>query len=261
MKQSIGIIGGGNMGEGLIKGAADQFIVRVAEKDIARQKYLRKMYKVEIGDVPGIVQSSNVVVLAVKPQDFEEVLAIVRNDVTKKTLIISIAAGITTRFIEKRLNKARVVRTMPNMPALIGEGITAVSSGAFATKSDVTLARRILAGLGTTVVVDEKDLDAVTAVSGSGPAYVFLFAEVMMSAARKMGLSSELSKQLVYSTLKGSTNLLEQRSEDAATLRQKVTSKGGTTQAALEVFQKGKFEALVATALKAAQKRAAELRK
>jgi pyrroline-5-carboxylate reductase len=177
-------------------------------------------------------------------------------------LFISIAAGLTTKFFEKHLcSKARVVRSMPNMPALIGEGITGICAGKYASPVDLKLAQEILSSIGETVIVKESMIDAVTAVSGSGPAYVFLFVEQWMAAAKKLGFNEAEAKKLVYKTLIGSAHLLEQSEFDAATLRVKVTSKKGTTEAALNVFAKGKFDQLVKNALLAAKKRAGELAK
>jgi pyrroline-5-carboxylate reductase len=150
---------------------------------------------------------------------------------------------------------------MPNMPALIGEGITGVCKGRYATSNDLKLAQTILSVVGPAVVVKESMIDAVTAVSGSGPAYVFLFVEQWIAAARKLGFTPQEARELVYKTLIGSAHLLAQSEFDAGTLRQKVTSKGGTTQAALDVFAKNKFDQTMINALAAAKKRAKELAK
>ncbi len=148
---------------------------------------------------------------------------------------------------------------MPNMPALIGEGITGIAPGKYATVSDLRQAQELLRSLGKTIMIKESLMDAVTAVSGSGPAYVFLFVEQWINAAKGLGLSDAQAGALVYQTLIGSAKLLEKSAFDAATLRAKVTSKGGSTQAALDVFAKGKFDQLIKKALLAAAKRAKEL--
>ena len=148
---------------------------------------------------------------------------------------------------------------MPNMPALIGEGITGVCAGRYTTSSDVKTAQTILSSVGQTVIVKESMIDAVTAVSGSGPAYVFLFVEQWMAAAKALGFKEAEAKQLVYKTLLGSAHLLEQSEFDSATLRAKVTSKGGTTQAAMDVFFNRKIDVMMKDALVAAKRRAKEL--
>lgn len=259
-KTTIGLIGGGNMGTAILAGIGRTFAVRVCEADSKRAQVLKRRFRVAVMDITTVVRQSGIVILAVKPQSFEEVLAGVRPFVTKRHLIISIAAGITCRYIEKRLGHGiRVVRTMPNLPAQVGEGMTAVCAGKRATRADLQKARQIFNGIGQAVVVEEKWMDAVTAVSGSGPAYVFLFVECLQKAAVSLGLKKDLSEQLVTQTLKGGLALLEKSKEDAGVLRARVTSKGGTTQAAMDVFFKNKFEEIFERALQAAQKRAKEL--
>ncbi len=154
-----------------------------------------------------------------------------------------------------------MVRAMPNMPALIGQGVTGICRGKHATPKDLNTARHILQTIGQILIVNESMIDAVTAVSGSGPAYVFLFVEQWINAAVKLGFNRSQAKQLVYKTLLGSARLLEKSEFDAAALRAKVTSKGGTTQAAMDVFSKAKFDQLIYKALLAAKKRAKELAK
>jgi len=257
-KNIIGIIGGGNMGEALVKGLYAKHCVHVCESNVPRVKYLRNKYKgIVVGDL-SLVEKASVIILAVKPQD----MVLKQIPSGKDRLYISIAAGLTTKFFEKHLEeKVRVVRAMPNMPALIAEGITGICAGHFAKSTDLKLAQSILSTIGQTVIVKEPMMDAVTAVSGSGPAYVFLFVEQWINAAVKLGFDRLQAKQLVYKTLLGSAHLLQQSQFDAGELRVKVTSKGGTTQAAMDVFSKGKFDQLIYKALLAAKKRAKELAK
>jgi pyrroline-5-carboxylate reductase len=148
---------------------------------------------------------------------------------------------------------------MPNMPALIGEGMTALCAGQYASAKDLAVAQEILSSVGKTMVVKEKYMDAITAVSGSGPAYVFLFVEQWMAAAKELGFKDAEAKALVYQTLTGSAHLLEKSAFDAAALRAKVTSKGGTTQAAMDVFSQARFGHIMKKALLAAKKRSQEL--
>lgn len=269
MKNTIGIIGGGNMGEALIKGLYKTNNIFVCEANLKRANYLKKQYKVRIAEIPDLVVNTQVVILAVKPQDMYAALSWVRSKSEyslKDKLFISIAAGLTTKFFENNLkhllhSKPRIIRAMPNMPAFIGEAMTGICRGQFAKPADLNLAKDILRVIGETVIVKESMMDAVTAVSGSGPAYVFLFVEQWMAAAVSLGFSKEEAKQLVYKTLLGSAHLLEKSEFDAGELRAKVTSKGGTTQAALDVFSKDKFGQLMQKALLAAKKRAKELSK
>lgn len=260
--KSIGLIGGGNMGEAIIAGTRKKYKVSVCEANDARASFLKKKYRITVGDLTVVVKKSDVVILAVKPQDFVEVLNRLTGISLKGKIIVSIAAGITVAFIEEHLGKkTKVVRTMPNMPALIGEGITAVCQGTFASPQDVKTVCEILSGIGETVVVKENLMDAITATSGSGPAYVFLFVESFMNAAKSLGLSPEQAKELVYKTLTGSAHLLEKSKDDAAALRSKVTSKGGTTQAAMDAFWSNQFGNIFLKALTAARNRARELAK
>jgi pyrroline-5-carboxylate reductase len=264
MGKNIGIIGGGNMGEALIKGLAEKKLfaaadILVSEADAKRRQYLKKKYKVSISDLAELTQQCGIIILAVKPQDMANVLAPING---QNKLFISIAAGLTTQFFEQHLGgRARVARAMPNMPALIGEGITGICKGKYATPTDIKTANQILSAIGQVIIVKESMMDAVTAVSGSGPAYVFLFVEQWMAAAKSLGLSDKDAKNLVYETLNGSAHLLKKIDFSAADLRAKVTSKGGTTQAAMDVFSKAKFGELMKKALSAAKKRAKELSK
>lgn len=258
----VGIIGGGNMGTAILAGIGGKYTAAVCEQDAKRAGFLKRRFGVKAADVDHVAQGSRVIILAVKPQDFEEVLETLRWYVRQDQLIISIAAGITCRYIEQRLGKnIRVVRTMPNLPAQVGEAVTGVCRGEFATAADVKTTRQIFNCIGKTVVVDERFMDAITAVSGSGPGYIFYFAECLEKAARSLGLSPALAKELVAQTLKGSIRLLEQSGEGADILRARVTSKGGTTQAALAVFEKNKMGKIVQQALAAARKRARALSK
>jgi pyrroline-5-carboxylate reductase len=258
----IALIGAGNMGEAILAGIHTKNSCFVCEPRLERQVYLAKKYRVKIGPVAEVVQAAEVVILAVKPQDFPELLAEISSRPVKGKLFISIAAGITTSFVEKALKQSvRVVRVMPNLPALIGEGMAGLTAGKRATLKDIKLAESIFRAVGGTVVVKETMLDAVTAVSGSGPAYVFLFVECMMKAARKLGLSEAEAKTLVYKTLVGSAHMLAGSADSAEVLRQKVTSKGGTTLAAMDVFMQKDIYGMFEAAMKAARDRSKELAK
>lgn len=259
-KKTIAFIGCGNMGTAILAGVHKGFNVLVHEPDRARAKAAFKKYKAKAVDLDTAVDCSDIILLAVKPQNFEEILETIQELVRPEHLVISIAAGITTRYIEKRLgDKIRVVRTMPNLPVQAGAGMTAVAGGKRARPADVSTALEIFSSVGKAVAVDEKFIDAVTAVSGSGPAYVFLFTEMMIASAGRLGLRPDIARDLVMQTLQGSVALMERTKDDPATLRAKVTSKGGTTQAALDVFFGKKTPAIFDAALMAAKKRAREL--
>lgn len=261
-KTTIGIIGGGNMGTAILAGIGRKFTVRVCEQDAKRAVFLKRRFGVKVADLITVAAESRIVIFAVKPQNFDEVLGQLRGRVRHDQLIISIAAGITCRYIEQRLGSmVRVVRTMPNLPAQVGEAITGMCRGKFATAADIKTAQRIFDCIGRTVAVNERLMDAITAVSGSGPGYIFYFAECLEKAARSLGLNPAIARELVTQTLKGSARLLERSGEGADVLRGRVTSKGGTTQAALAVFEKNNTGKIVQQALAAAKKRAKELSK
>jgi len=259
VKIKIGIIGGGNIGGAIAGGIRKKYAVAVCEQDAKRRRALKRKYNVATGSLQDVMAASAVVILAVKPQDFDRLLRKVR-PLLKNQLIVSIAAGITCRYVEKNLGaKARVVRAMPNLPAQVGEGVAGICAGKAAKQKDLILAQRLFSCVGATVVVEEKLMDAITAASGSGPAYVFLFIESLEKAVRSLGLGKDLSKALVRQTIKGGLDLLDGQKEDASTLRARVTSKGGTTQAAMDVFKKRGLDNIFKAALSAAKKRAREL--
>ncbi len=248
------------MGEALIKGLHRSHTVSVCETDSARAQYLKKNYHVTITNLKDAIDRADIVIFAVKPQDMENVLQQVGSCSGK--LFISIAAGLTTKFFEDHLGgKAKVIRVMPNMPALISQGSAGICVGTYAKPADLRIAQGVLVSTGGTIVVKETMMDAVTAVSGSGPAYVFLFVEQWVAAAKALGLKEKDAEKLVYETLVGSVELLKKNQFNAKDLREKVTSKGGTTQAAMDVFLNGKFNQLMKDALAAAKNRSKELAK
>lgn len=262
MQTTIGLIGAGNMGMAILKGIAKKFKVLVCEKDSVRAEELKKKFKLRSEDFRTVVNKSQIIILAVKPQDFDGILEELAQPITQKQLVISIAAGITTSYIEKKIGQGiRVIRAMPNLPAQVGQGMTALCKGKKASDSDLSLAKKIFDCVGKTVLIEEQWMDAVTAVSGSGPAYVFYFMECFQKAALSLGLSEKVSQELVIETLKGSLALLQESKEDVSILRQKVTSKGGTTEAAFKVLDQNKFNEIFIQAIKAARDRAGELAK
>jgi pyrroline-5-carboxylate reductase len=256
----IGFIGGGNMGSAIIAGIYKTHKICVCEADKKKAAALKRKYKVCLCDIACIAQGCDVIILAVKPQGMAEVLEVLSSSLRRDVLVVSIAAGITTRFLEKNLPpKTRVIRTMPNMPAQVGQGMTGITKGRNATDKDVKGAAKIFDQVGKTLVMDEKMLDALTAVSGSGPAYVFYFLECMVGAARSVGFSQEQAIMLVRQTVSGSFHLMAELKECPLELRKKVTSKGGTTEAAMKVFEAAKTAKIFKDAMMAAKKRGREL--
>ena len=266
----ITFIGGGNMGRALISGLLQhgflaQQIQVVDAFAPTREKLHTDFQLTTLETAADVLLETNVehiLVLAVKPQDFKtaalSLQPILKNN--SAALVLSIAAGIRLAEMSRWLDHALCIRAMPNTPALIGQGITAL----FATSAVDTLGREraglICNAVGQSLWLSEEGLmDAVTALSGSGPAYVFAFLEALQAGGEKLGLSSAIARQLAYATLSGATALAQQSSDSPATLRAKVTSKGGTTAAALAVLENQQWQAILEKALEAAAKRGKEL--
>jgi pyrroline-5-carboxylate reductase len=262
----IAVIGGGKMGGALIQGMIAGGLVNaeaitVADTDEARLAVLVKTYGVNVTtDNREAVREAGIVILAVKPQNMAEVLAGLRAAIFPMALVISIAAGISTAFIEERLGEGvRVVRVMPNMPALIGEGAAAIAPGGHATEADLKRTRHIFDAVGITVEVAEDLMDAVTGLSGSGPGYVFLIVEAFADAGVQMGLPRETALKLISQSLLGAAKLCLLGEKPPAELRAMVTSPGGTTLAGLKVMEEGKLREILMAAVEAATNRSAEL--
>ncbi len=264
----IGFIGAGNMAQAIIKGIIDAKVYKskdIVVSDIRPQqvRFICKKYKVNsAGDNRKLAKTVGTLVLSVKPQNMQDVLNEIKDSLNKNVLIVSIAAGITTKRIQRTLGNAPVIRVMPNTPALIGQGAAAI----FATKKAqkrLSEVNRIFSAVGIVVSVNnEKLMDTVTAVSGSGPAYFFLLMEEMIKSAQKLGLKKELAEILVLQTAKGAGLLAVKAFVNGQTpdiLRKNVTSPGGTTEAAVKVFSKCNFEKMVKEALSAAAKRSVQL--
>lgn len=265
MEPNIVFIGAGNMAEAIVSGMiASDFCApeKMILTDIRPTQLanLKKKYGVLISADNCVVETARIVVLAVKPQAMMEALKGIAPVLHRETLVISIAAGIRASKIEAALGGGhRIVRVMPNTPALIGQGASAIAGGSHTTEADLEVAERILGCVGLTVRVEEKDLDAVTALSGSGPAYVFYLLEGMLAAAEKMGLDKKTARMLALKTVEGSARLMNDSGEAADALRAKVASKGGTTEEAIRTLDEAGVKDALIAALLAAQKRSIEL--
>lgn len=264
--KKITIIGGGKMGSIITQGLIDNKLassknVSVTDIDKSRRDALRSSMKIKVShDNEKAAKDADIIILAVKPQNMAATLKEIRPVVDKSKLVISIAAGITTGFIEKSLSKGvRVVRVMPNTPALVGKGAAAVSGGSRARANDVKLTSAIFNAVGISVEVEEKHMDAVTGLSGSGPAYFFLIIEALIEDGLKKGLSRSLCKQLAAQTMLGAAHLCMQSDKEPAELREMVTSPGGTTAAGLKVMEEKELRKIIIAAVEAATKRSREL--
>jgi pyrroline-5-carboxylate reductase len=267
---TIGFVGSGNMAEALIKGITTAGVFKpenvfISDIRAERLKSLAEQYNVvPVENNAELAAKVDVLVLSIKPQNMTDALESIKDAIGANTLVISIAAGKRIADIASVLGEVAIVRVMPNTPALISEGASALFANAKA-KPMLEKAISIFSSVGKTVVVDDEDLiDAVTAVSGSGPAYYFLLTEEMIKAAGQLGLPDDVAKDLVLQTAKGAALLAveaDNRGESPAQLRQKVTSPGGTTEAALKVFAEGNFGPLIAEAIKKARDRSQQLSK
>lgn len=259
----IAVLGGGVMGEALIVGLQHRLApaptIVVAEKRKDRAADLAARLGVEIAPLESACAGAEVVIVVVKPQDIRAVVDAVAPAVAPGTLVISIAAGITTESIEQVLPTAHVVRAMPNTPARIESGVTGISAGAGCPSTSLDRARELLSAVGAVVEIPEPLQDAITAVSGSGPAYLFALAEGMLEGAHRVGLPDDVARTAVVQTLLGAARLLEATGEDPAILRANVTSPNGTTAAALDVFARANLTGTVATAIESARDRSREL--
>lgn len=265
-QRSISFIGAGNMAEALMRGLLKEGHYT---KDRISASGPREERMADLRDRFGIFASSDnrevarrsdIVILSVKPQIMRRVIEEVADDIPVDALVISIAAGIPTFAIEERLHsQARVVRAMPNTPCLVDAGATALARGTHATNEDVQVAREIFDSVGTSVILDESQLDAVTGLSGSGPAYMFLILEALSDAGVKVGLSRRNAQLLAAHTVLGSAKLLIETNEHPGLLKDMVTSPGGTAITGLHVLEAGGLRTTLMDAVEAATKRSREL--
>jgi pyrroline-5-carboxylate reductase len=271
-QKTIGIIGFGNMGSAIAQRLKGFFRVFIYEKDLTKLQNADGM--TVLGSIEDMLDAAQTIIIAVKPQDFDSVMEELRGKIIKK-VIISIAAGISTDYIEERVGEVPVIRAMPNLPAKIGMGMICLCKGRYALETDLSYSRELFDLLGKTLVFDESMMDAVTAVSGSGPGFFFgliedkpesewpvyatnIFTPLLIEAAREIGFNQQQAQTLAVATAEGSLALLRQTESTPEALRIQVTSKGGTTEAGLKVLSQ--THSLV-EAVKAAAQRATEIAK
>jgi len=268
MTYELGILGAGNMAEAIARGVIGAGILgspQIIASDVSAQR--REVFGKQLGvraveDNREVAASSEVLLLSVKPQTMAKLMGEIGPVIRPETLVISIAAGISTRFIESHLGGGtpwRVIRTMPNTPMLVGEGMAAISRGQHATAADAQRARALFEAAAEVIDVPEEQLDAVTAVSGSGPAYFFYLVEKMIRAATELGISPEHARKLSIKTALGAAKMLSTSQESPQELRRRVTSPGGTTQAAITHLESHDVAGSIIGAIKAAEKRGKEL--
>jgi pyrroline-5-carboxylate reductase len=264
--KTIAFLGAGNMAEALVKGllragTATATEVICSEVRADRREELAKRYGVRtVASNAEAVEAAEIVVLSVKPQTMDALLDEIAPAIDHKKLVISIAAGIPIQAIARKLGAGvRIVRTMPNTPALVGAGATALARGAHATEADLEQARALFEAVGVAVIVEEHHLDAVTGLSGSGPAYVYLAVEALADGGVKMGLARPVAMALAAQTVMGAAKLVMETGEHPGKLKDQVTSPGGTAIAGVHALEKGGFRAALIAAVEAATKRSHEL--
>jgi len=265
-KYNLGFIGAGNMAWaiacGVVKAGLYEGRQIIASDILADRRGLfeKKLAAKATQDNDEVFKTADVVVLAIKPQQAKDALPPLAEHVKSEQLIISIMAGVSTVSIEKLLGpQAVVVRVMPNLALSVGAGMTAIVGGSRVTQKHLHLVRQIFQASGQVVEVEEEQMHAVTAVSGSGLAYFFYFVEAIIQAAQKAGLSAEQAELLAKQTCLGAAKTLLVRSEQPAELRRQVTSKGGTTEAALAVMEQAQLKQIISVAILAAARRSQEL--
>lgn len=261
---AVGIIGAGVMGEALlgaiIKSGVNGSQIVISDKRSERTAELAAKYGCQVLGADEVAESAVNILLVVKPQDMDALLSTIGKSITTTQRVITFAAGKKTSTIEKFLIEGiPVLRVMPNTPMSIGVGASAISAGKYATDGDVKVVEELLKASGKTIVVDESLQDAVTATSGSGPAYFYRFVEAMIEGAKDLGLSEPDAKTLVLQTITGAAAMLSLDGASPSTLRENVTSPNGTTFAALQVFENNDLEGIIKRAMTAARDRSQEL--
>ncbi len=261
----IGFIGSGNMALALIKGIIDKNVynfsnIWVSDVDSEKLRTLKNQFGINIAENNAqLAAMVDIVVLSVKPQVMDKVLDEIKDSIRKDTIVVSIAAGVRIARIIRYLGNVAIVRVMPNTPALAGFGVAGIYSNPKAQPA-IEKVKRIFNAVGQSLILDDESmLDAVTAVSGSGPAYFFLLMEKMIDAAVELGIDSEIARKLVLQTAKGSAELALISNDHPAELRRKVTSPNGTTEAALKVFTEAGLENTLVAGIKRAHSRSVEL--
>ena len=265
-KKKIAILGSGNMGEALVKGliasgktSADALVC--SDPRAERREELQKKYGVQVtANNRAAAAQADLIVIAVKPQNIDDLLEEIAPAVDAKKLVISIAAGVPIAAIARKLGAGvRIIRTMPNTPALVGAGATALARGAHATEADLEQALALFEAVGVAVVVEEHHLDAVTGLSGSGPAFVFMAIEALADGGVKVGLARPIALALAAQAVMGSAKLVLETGEHPGRLKDQVTSPGGTSIAGIHALESGGFRAALMAAVEAATKRSREL--
>lgn len=268
MKQKVVFIGAGSMAEAIIAGLVqaqffpNEYIFVTNKNDRSRLEILQKKYAIQSFKDKEVVRDADIVVLATKPVDVKEAIQSVQPYINSNQLIISVIAGLETSHIEDLFaTNIPVIRAMPNTSASIGHSATAITAGQYATEKNIAFAEALFQTIGTTTVVQEEHMHAITSISGSGPAYFYYLVEAMVEAASELGLSRDVAKELIIQTVIGAGEMLRNTGETASDLREKITSPAGTTEAGIEALNSYNFSEAVKSCVKKAHDRSIELGK
>ncbi len=266
MSMSLGIVGCGKMAYAILKGLKTRSDLMFSEVyccdiDSDRLDLFAKEFDTISIDLLSLFKNSSIIILAVKPAQIQEIIAIGAKVLSADQLVISIAAGIKIESIERMLSSIPVIRVMPNTPCMVGKGVSSLAAGSFAGPNDLEMAQKIFASVGMAIHVKEKEMDAITALAGSGPAFAFLVVEAMIDAGIKVGLTAGLSRDLVVNTILGSMQLLVATSDHPAVLREQVSSPAGTTIEGITVLEQKRVRAAFIEAVESATRRSIELGK
>lgn len=266
-RNNIGFIGAGSITEAIVEGMISEKFVEPNEITLLnrtnshRLEELKTTYSVHVTqDIQELVQQNRVIVLAMKPADAPDALSKIQPYIHRNHLIISVLAGITTTYIGEKISiPTPIVRVMPNTSATIGLSATAITGGAFASENDLLFTKRLFQTIGSVVSVSEDKLNAVTGLSGSGPAYFYYMVECMEKAAIQNGLDEEIARELILQTIQGAAMMLRQTKQPAKLLREKITSSGGTTQAGIATLKAFHFEEALLSCITDATNRSQDL--
>ncbi|SDC66396.1 pyrroline-5-carboxylate reductase [Pelagirhabdus alkalitolerans] len=267
MIEKLTFIGAGAMAEALISGIVSdgllerEKILATNKNDPKQLQALKDTYGIRVSeDTKEAMKDAEAVILAVKPKDSQAALEEIKPYLGDEAVVISVMAGVSTQSIQEMLGKSQpVIRVMPNTSAMIKESATAICQGTYATEADLNLAQSLLKTVGLVDVVKESDIDAITAIAGSGPAYMYYVVEAMMSEGVELGLDEDVSEAFVYQTILGAAKMLQASSDSPKTLREKITSPNGTTEAGLRTLDEYNVSTHIKEAVRAAHKRSIEL--
>lgn len=266
LNKKVAFIGAGAMAEAIISGLVTNEIILPKQihvtnnHEIEQLKNINEKYGVQTFLDLTVVKNMDVIILAVKPKDIQNCIKAVKEYTNNNQLFISVAAGVSTQFLTEQLgHNAPIIRTMPNTSASVGASMTAITAGKSASQENLELTSLLFNAIGEVVTVEEDQIDAITGLSGSGPAYIYYLVEALEKSAKEVGLDEEISKQLVAQVLVGASKKLKQSTETSQELYKQVMSPGGTTEAGLNVLKENQFQETVIACVKAATKRSKEL--